>query len=272
LNGPVECNNGNRRLDPLVGQMSTEVFRSLLRTISRPGTIEIVRPVGAARILYGDALATLAIPALALANVDVKLSALGGVPSGLIADIAAATDAVVSRCEDADLVLADRFVQPDELRLLRTGTMTDPHLSARLCVQVDELCEIRRTIPVSDRDENYSYNNDNNVNYELDGFDEFDVVTAEIADPSGLDPVTIELQGPGIRGAVLRRVHGLATSVLEAIVELNRSFPVGVDTHLISRHGELMSIPRTTRLRVIPIEPLRLKKRTNCMATKLDKD
>jgi phosphonate C-P lyase system protein PhnH len=276
LNGPVEWNNGPRRLDPLVGQMSTEVFRSLLRTISRPGTIEIVRPVGAARILYGDALATLAIPALALANVDVKLSALGGVPASLIADIAAATDAVVSRCEDADLVLADRFVQPDELRLLRTGTATDPHLSARLCVQVDELCEIRRTIPASGQhetnDSNNSDSNENNDNYELDGFDEFDVVTAEIADPSGLDPVTIELQGPGIRGSVLRRVHGLATSVLEAIVELNRSFPVGVDTHLISRHGELMSIPRTTRLRVIPIEPLRPKKRTTCMATKPEKD
>jgi phosphonate C-P lyase system protein PhnH len=277
LNGPAEKTNRYRRLDPLVGQMSTEVFRALLRTISRPGTIEIVRPAGAARLLYGDALATLAIPALALANVDVKLSALGGVPSSLVLDIAAATDAAVTRVEDADLVLADRFVRPEELRLLRTGTATDPHLSSRLCMQVDELCEIRRTNLGADHDNNREGHDNNGADHDNDDhdnddhyeLDEFDVVTAAIADPSGLDPVTIELQGPGIRGSVLRRVHGLATSVLESIVDLNRSFPVGVDTHLISRHGELMSIPRTTRLRVIPVVPMQAMKRAGCATTQL---
>ncbi len=251
MSGPVDGLPVLGRLDPLVGQMSTLVFRSLLRTISRPGTIELVRPGDRARTLYGDALATLAIPALALANVDVKLCALGGVPAGLIADVAVATDATVSECGDADLVLADRFVYPEELRRLRIGTATDPHLSARLCMQVDEICEVRSC-------------NLNDVGEEA--FDDFDVVTSSMADPGGLDPVTIELSGPGVRGTLLRRVHGLPTSVLLAIVDLNRNFPVGVDTHFISRHGELMSIPRTTRLRVVPIEPLRRSRRKSFAA------
>jgi phosphonate C-P lyase system protein PhnH len=244
LNGTADGPQRHARLDPLVGQMSTEVFRSLLRSVSRPGTIEVVRALEQARLLYGTGLATLAIPALALANVDVKLCALGGVSTKFVSDIALATDAMVAEIADADLVLADRFVRPEEIRLLRTGTAIDPHRSARLCLQVEELCEV---VPVE-------------TSPGCPPAEEFDMVTAEIVDSSGLDPVTIELRGPGVRGVVLRRVHGLATSVLEAIVDMNRNFPVGIDTHLISLHGELMSIPRTTRVRVLPIEPLPRKK------------
>jgi alpha-D-ribose 1-methylphosphonate 5-triphosphate synthase subunit PhnH len=252
VNGTAGGVPGHGRLDPLVGQMSTQVFRSLLRSVSRPGTIEVLRSQDQARLLYGDALAMLAIPALALANVDVKLCGLGGISTRFVTDIAVATDASVSGCADADLVLADRFVRPEEVRLLRVGTAIDPHLSARLCLQVDELCEVipaetKPGIPVPE---------------------EFDMVTSEIVDSSGLDPVTIELRGPGVRGAALRRVHGLSTSVLDAIVDMNRTFPVGIDTHLISRHGELMSIPRTTRVRVVPIEPLpRSTQREKCFVS-----
>jgi phosphonate C-P lyase system protein PhnH len=242
VNGPSPHTFGRGGLDPLLGQMSTEVFRALLRSISRPGTIETVSPTDRARLRYGEALSTLAIPALALANVDVKLGVLGGVPRDLIAS--------------ADLVLGDRFMNPMELRLLKIGTATDPHLSARLCVQVDEICDVRpQDVGKSDGVE----------------FEEFEMVPSKIVDPNGLDPVTIEMRGPGVRSFLLRRVHGLPTSVLEAIVELNRSFPVGVDTHLISRHGDLMSIPRTTRLRVVPVEPLRLSKQAKFLANDEDR-
>jgi alpha-D-ribose 1-methylphosphonate 5-triphosphate synthase subunit PhnH len=253
MNGPPSDSFRHGGLAPLVGQMSTDVFRSLLRTVSRPGTIEMVRPTDQARVLYGEALAILAIPALALANVDVKLCALGGVPSKLVGDIAAATDASISECALADLILGDRFTRPEELRQLRTGTATDPHLSARLCIQVDEICEVAPADLGKD-----------------DGsdFEEFDLITSAMVDPDGLDPVTIDLRGPGIKSAVLLRIHGLPTSVLEGIVELNRSFPVGVDTHFISRHGELVSIPRTTRLRVVPIEKLRVSKRSKSLLAK----
>jgi alpha-D-ribose 1-methylphosphonate 5-triphosphate synthase subunit PhnH len=65
--------------------------------------------------------------------------------------------------------------------------------------------------------------------------------------------VSIELFGPGIRRSSLRRVSGLSAITVETIADINKNYPAGIDVHLVTPQGQIMSIPRSSRVRVLPM-------------------
>ncbi|MBV8083868.1 MAG: phosphonate C-P lyase system protein PhnH, partial [Chloroflexi bacterium] len=64
--------------------------------------------------------------------------------------------------------------------------------------------------------------------------------------------VALELSGPGVNGTCQLGIDGLPPEVFETISAANGRFPMGIDTFLIGRSGELAGLPRTTHIRIEP--------------------
>jgi alpha-D-ribose 1-methylphosphonate 5-triphosphate synthase subunit PhnH len=58
----------------------------------------------------------------------------------------------------------------------------------------------------------------------------------------------LRLQGPGIKAETICYIDGLSYSWMEARNQLNKEYPIGVDMIFISDCGDLMAIPRTTKI------------------------
>ncbi|OQX11089.1 MAG: phosphonate C-P lyase system protein PhnH [Desulfobulbaceae bacterium A2] len=56
------------------------------------------------------------------------------------------------------------------------------------------------------------------------------------------------LSGPGIRETVRPTLAGLDPSELPALAVINRDFPLGVDVLFVSHDGQVMGLPRSTRI------------------------
>jgi alpha-D-ribose 1-methylphosphonate 5-triphosphate synthase subunit PhnH len=63
--------------------------------------------------------------------------------------------------------------------------------------------------------------------------------------------VLVELQGPGIPGARRVALDGVPTAALRALRDVNRSFPVGVDTWLVADDHQVVGLPRSTRITLL---------------------
>lgn len=64
-------------------------------------------------------------------------------------------------------------------------------------------------------------------------------------------PPVIALAGPGIRGEILLGpIKGFDFRQIEYLKGLNSEFPLGVDTILVDGGGRILSIPRSTNLRI----------------------
>jgi alpha-D-ribose 1-methylphosphonate 5-triphosphate synthase subunit PhnH len=121
------------RLRPFAAQ---QVFKVLLDTLARPGTI------GALRVPAGVPPALL--PALALADVETPVTVLEeGVPgeadTGWGEPLFAATGARRATTPEADIVIALRPVSAAEVRSLRRGSPYAPEQGARLVLAVKRL-------------------------------------------------------------------------------------------------------------------------------------
>ncbi|SEC62229.1 phosphonate C-P lyase system protein PhnH [Paenibacillus sp. GP183] len=57
------------------------------------------------------------------------------------------------------------------------------------------------------------------------------------------------LQGPGIRGEAMIRIGGLDPAWMHIRELLNEEFPRGIDIWLLDKNGNLIGIPRTTRIK-----------------------
>ena len=55
-------------------------------------------------------------------------------------------------------------------------------------------------------------------------------------------------KGPGIDGSVSPRVEGLAPEVLPSLQAINASYPIGLDAFFLDRRGQVMALPRSTRI------------------------
>lgn len=62
--------------------------------------------------------------------------------------------------------------------------------------------------------------------------------------------VLLDLTGPGVPGTARLAVTGLPVEVLEALVAVNRRFPLGVDTFLVGTGGHVAGLPRSTRVQI----------------------
>ena len=56
----------------------------------------------------------------------------------------------------------------------------------------------------------------------------------------------LSLTGPGIRECISPQIEGLDTTELEQLKEINREYPLGIDSIFVDRQGRLMCIPRST--------------------------
>jgi alpha-D-ribose 1-methylphosphonate 5-triphosphate synthase subunit PhnH len=60
----------------------------------------------------------------------------------------------------------------------------------------------------------------------------------------------LELTGPGVDGTARLAVDGVPVEALEALVAVNRRYPVGVDTFLVDPAGRVAGLPRSTAVRI----------------------
>lgn len=107
---------------------SGRIFRILLDTLSRPGTIGHLPPAPN----LGEVPATAYLP-LALASRGTAVS-LVGYPSSVVAEVIAQTGARPAEVGDAELVAFGRAPRADELLHPRRGTPTIPEHGASVAV------------------------------------------------------------------------------------------------------------------------------------------
>jgi alpha-D-ribose 1-methylphosphonate 5-triphosphate synthase subunit PhnH len=69
-------------------------------------------------------------------------------------------------------------------------------------------------------------------------------------DHVGQGGTVLELTGPGVDGSASLAVDGVPVETLEALVAVNRRFPVGVDTFLVDTAGQVAGLPRSTTVRI----------------------
>ena len=60
----------------------------------------------------------------------------------------------------------------------------------------------------------------------------------------------IKLSGPGIRKFAYPRIVGLVEQELDQLRQANADYPLGIDAIFIDRTGQLMCLPRSTRIGV----------------------
>lgn len=154
------------------------------------------------------------LPLLAMTDLMTPVAALGDLDAD-VAALAGLTRAPIVAPAYARWVLAGTDPDPDALRGLPTGTDADPHLGAMLCLEVAELVAVSGT-----------------------------------RRPPGRPGVVLELAGPGVPGTRRVLVDGLSPDVLAVREELNRDYPRGIDLLCTSPEGDLLGLPRTTRITV----------------------
>lgn len=172
------------------------------------------RPMVLDAAITGDvALPPALLVPLALAGVEVGLAVLTAPESpGWASSIAAVTGAATVALDRADMVVALRTPTVEEIRSVRQGSDETPELGARLVLSCTDL--------------------------------------AEAAEVGHGRRVVLGIEGPGVPGRCHLGVDGLPSELFEAIVPMNRRFPEGVDTFLVSDTGLVSGIPRSSRVRI----------------------
>jgi alpha-D-ribose 1-methylphosphonate 5-triphosphate synthase subunit PhnH len=68
----------------------------------------------------------------------------------------------------------------------------------------------------------------------------------------GAERFRVRLTGPGIPGAggIAPEMAGITVEAFQALVIVNADFPLGVDAFFVRPDGELMGLPRSTRIQV----------------------
>jgi alpha-D-ribose 1-methylphosphonate 5-triphosphate synthase subunit PhnH len=158
-----------------------------------------------------DVPAAVLVP-LALADLEVDLAVLEPAGPDWAAALAEATGARPAAPERADLVLALRPPRPDEIRGLRRGTADRPDLACRLVLACDHI----------------------------------DTGATDATDSAA----HLDLSGPGVDGHAALAVSGVPLETLEALIAVNRRFPLGVDTYVVDTEGRVAGLPRSTAVRI----------------------
>lgn len=191
----------------LSSEQSLEVFRAVLSAAARPARLATL-PKGTA-----PGVPPAAVPALALADLDVSVTTLGDSPEverrwrELIQGV---TGCRACSLADADLVVALREPAPSEISRLPAGSAQAPEHAARLFVSCRSLA-------------------------------------------SGVHPdgTRIHVRGPGASAGRLLTVVGLDGAMFTALAGVNRSFPAGIDCWLVADDGVMAGIPRSAQIDLV---------------------
>jgi len=194
-------------------------FRTMLQTLSRPGTIEALTLSTESQCIPETALM------LAVIDVETKfavLSSLEDIDAKVWARLlSSASGAPQTELPKAEWVLSFGEPSTEELNSLSRGSAYEPEGGCRLVVACDKLSR---------------HLNDDNDSSQLD---------------ASRTSTTISLCGPGVNGQTNLRVEGLSESFFSTLAKINNSFPAGVDVWLCDQLGHLAAISRSTEFIVM---------------------
>ncbi len=192
----------------LDGEASVAVFRTLLDALARPGTV-LPGPA-----LHGGAIPPALVPALALADVDLRVAVVGEDAAVWGEVLRSVTGAVPSSLATASIIVALRELSPSEVLVVECGDAMHPELSCRLILACRSLRE---------------------------------------GSGAGAPPgaTSLRLTGPGIPDARVLHVSGIDHEVFETLIAANRQFPAGIDTHLVDDAGQVAGLPRSTTIEIL---------------------
>lgn len=195
------------------GEASVSVFRTLLDTLARPGTVR-----SDDGLVDGTTPPAL-VPALVLADVGLRVAVVGAGAPMWSEVLRAVTGAVPASVPTSGIVVALRPPEPAEVEVLERGDALHPELGARLVLA----CRSLREVVPGDRPDR-----------EAEG-----------------GGTTLRLVGPGIPDERTLRVRGIAAEVFESLALANDQAPAGVDVHLVADDGQVAGLPRSTSITVV---------------------
>jgi phosphonate C-P lyase system protein PhnH len=194
-------------------------FRTMLQTLSRPGTIEALTLSTESQCIPETALM------LAVIDVETKfavLSSLEDIDAKVWARLlSSASGAPQTELPKAEWVLSFGEPSTEGLNSLSRGSAYEPEGGCRLVVACDKLSRLL---------------NDEHESSQLD---------------ASRTSTTISLCGPGVNGQTNLRVEGLSESFFSTLAKINNSFPAGVDVWLCDQLGHLAAISRSTEFIVM---------------------
>jgi alpha-D-ribose 1-methylphosphonate 5-triphosphate synthase subunit PhnH len=196
---------------------SHEVFRSMLDSLSRPGTISqltALESVDVPRCI---------IPLLAIVDVETRFAVIVNTDSTQAissshdwsALIGSATGAPPASLAESSWVVALSEPTRDNMEDLPRGSALAPERGCGLVVACALMSE---------------------------GFDHSDTTQ---------DSTSIALTGPGVDGQKIITISGISNYFFETLCDLNGSFPAGVDVWMVDQSGQILALSRSTQISIL---------------------
>lgn len=190
---------------------SHEVFKSMLDSLSRPGTISqliALESVDAPRCI---------IPLLAIVDVETRFAVIDKISTAHNwgALIGSATGAPPASLAESSWVVALSEPTRDNMEDLPRGSALAPERGCGLVVACALLSE---------------------------GFDHGDATQ---------ESTSIALTGPGVDGQKIVTISGISNYFFESLCDLNGSFPAGVDVWMVDQSGQILALSRSTQISIL---------------------
>jgi len=190
---------------------SHEVFRSMLDSLSRPGTISqltALQSVDVPRCI---------IPLLAIVDVETRFAVIDNISTSLnwTELIGSATGAPPASLAESSWVVDFSDPTRDNMEDLPRGSALAPERGCGLVVACALLSE---------------------------GFDHGDATQ---------ESTSIALTGPGVDGQKIVTISGISNYFFESLCDLNGSFPAGVDVWMVDQSGQILALSRSTQILIL---------------------
>jgi alpha-D-ribose 1-methylphosphonate 5-triphosphate synthase subunit PhnH len=190
---------------------SHEVFRSMLDSLSRPGTISqltALESVDVPRCI---------IPLLAIVDVETRFAVIdnSSTAHNWSELIGSATGAPPASLAESSWVVAFSEPTRDNMEDLPRGSALAPERGCGLVVACALLSK---------------------------GFDQGDATQ---------ESTSIALTGPGVDGQKIVTISGISNYFFESLCDLNGSFPAGVDVWMVDQSGQILALSRSTQISIL---------------------
>lgn len=190
---------------------SHEVFRSMLDSLSRPGSIFQLKALDSVEV------PRCIIPILAIVDVETRFAVIDNISTSHNWSelIGSATGAPPASLAESSWVAALREPTRDEMEDLPRGSALAPERGCGLVVACASLSE---------------------------GFDHGDATQ---------ESTSIALTGPGVDGQKNVTVTGISSYFFESLCDLNGAFPAGVDVWMVDQSGQILALSRSTQISIL---------------------
>ncbi len=190
---------------------SHEVFRSMLDSLSRPGTISQLTALESVDVPQ------CIIPLLAIVDVETRFAVIDNSSTSLnwTELIGSATGALPASLAESSWVVALSEPTRDNMEDLPRGSALAPERGCGLVVACASLSE---------------------------GFDHGDATQ---------ESTSIALTGPGVDGQKIVTISGISNYFFESLCDLNSSFPAGVDVWMVDQGGQILALSRSTQISIL---------------------